>query len=107
MKKSFVAFGVAVAIICGALVCSISANNFGEDPLRDREAVEVNLGDAIEAYLDNEGIDDYDYITITDRYYDKNYDCEVADVMLTGTDGSCGFAKVQVESVANWYVQNN
>ena len=107
MKKTFVAFGVAVAIICGMAFAIFGDINFGEDPVRDRDTIEANLGEALEAYLDADGYDhEIDNITITDRYYDANYGGEVAEAMITRTDGYCDFAKIRVESVVDWYTQN-
>lgn len=108
MKKLFVAFGVAVAIIGCVLFCSTANWMDGEDPMRDRNYVEANLADATEAYLLNVSMYDHGIndITIMDRYYDAYYDGEVADVMITRTDGFCDFAKIRVSSIVDWYTQN-
>lgn len=106
MKKTFVAFGIVVAAILG-VVCGLTTNNgiSAEDPMRNREMVEVNLGDAIDAYLEEESSYDgaIDNVTVMDRYYDADYDGEVAEVMFVGDDGYSGFAKVRVESVVDWF----
>lgn len=106
MKKTFVAFGIVVAMILGA-VYGLAVNNgmSAEDPMRNREMVEVNLGDAIDAYLEEESSYDgkIDNVTVMDRYYDADYDGEVAEVMFVRDDGYSGFAKIRVESVVNWF----
>ena len=107
MKKTFVAFGIVVVAILG-VVCGLTTNNgiSAEDPMRNRELVEVNLGDAIDAYLEEESSYDgtIDNVTVMDRYYDANYDGQVAEVMYVRDDGYSGFAKVRVESVVDWFV---
>lgn len=107
MKKTFVAFGIVVAAILG-VVCGLTTSNgiSAEDPMRNREMVEVNLSDAIDAYLEEESSYDgtINNVTITDRYYDANYDGEVAEVMFVDEDGYAGFAKIRVESVVDWFV---
>lgn len=106
MKKTFVAFGIVVAMILGA-VYGLAVNNgtSAEDPMRNREMVEVNLGDAIDAYLEEESSYDgkIDNVTVMDRYYDADYDGEVAEVMFVRDDGYSGFAKIRVESVVDWF----
>lgn len=106
MKKTFVAFGIVVAMILGVVYGLTNSNGISaEDPMRNREMVEVNLGDAIDAYLEEESSYDgkIDNVTVMDRYYDADYDGEVAEVMFVRDDGYSGFAKIRVESVVDWF----
>lgn len=106
MKKMFVVFGIVVAMILG-VIFGLTGNNgtSAEDPMRNREMVEVNLSGVIDAYLEEKSSYDgeIDSVTIVDRYYDVDYDGEVAKVLYVRDDGYSGFAKVRVESVVDWF----
>ena len=106
MKKIFATFGIAVAIVCGGFVLTGCDNSIEyEQDIRD--AVEVNLSDALETYLIEEGqVDSVDNIQIYDRYYDANYDGQVAECMIF-TDEGAQFCKFRVESLADWFVANH
>lgn len=106
MKKTFVTIGIVVAMILGAVCVFTNSNGFSaEDPMQNRNIVEANLGEVIDAYLEEESSYDgtIDNVTIMDRYYDADYDGEVAEVMFVGDDGYAGFAKIRVESVVDWF----
>lgn len=106
MKKAFVAFGIVVAMILGAMCVFTNSNGISaEDPMRNREMIEVNLSGVIDAYLEEKSSYDgeIDSVTIVDRYYDVDYDGEVAKVLYVRDDGYSGFAKIRVEHVVDWF----
>ena len=106
MKKMLVNFGIAVAFVCSIFALA-SCDNSAEYEQDIRNAVEVNLSEALETYLieecDYESVND---IEVYDRYYDSNYDGQVAECTIY-TDDGVQFCKFRVESLADWFVANN
>lgn len=104
MKKMFVAFGIAIAVFCGgAFVYTNSTTNAEAE---EAKVVEVNLDDAIEAYVedDNPGIDVVD-VDIYDRTFKDNGQ-DWASYLVRDSNGNLGVGGINVEYVSNWYIRN-
>lgn len=107
MKNTLVNFGIVVAIVCCGIFALSGCDNSIEYEQDIRDAVEVNLSDALETYLvETEQCDSVNDITIYNRYYDDNYDGQVAECMVFTEDGA-QFCKFRVESLADWFVANH
>ena len=106
MKKMFVAFGIAIALICGGVFAYTNATEANAVE-QTQETVKVSLADAIEKYIeaDQPEVDIVD-VDVYDRTFDADYNGDVARYMARTSDGNIGFGSVRVESLTSWYIQN-